>query len=532
MCTIASPYFPNHSTCTLQRSFREWKVSLYLASVFTRPQMSIESSPLPCSLADQGIKIRIRKDIRVRKRPMQVLEPPTPIPLPTSSGAPSLLPASGNSGPAYPSSTGPPVRLEAPPNSNTGGNSRPGSGSDGGGSNNAFAHFPSSTGPPVRLGTPPAPSTTSGGGIPFPSSSARPVRLESRDEHNDRGYEAERERENHRMDRDRDRERERERDFERHRERDDDRISLRRTSGSGSYPSVQSGHRRDASGPGMVTPRCESGDLSRQTKRLRVDDPMETSSIPGGQEVSEPSPISAPSTAQPSSASWAPMDATLSGPATAAAPAPPPSAPADHSPPGSVHYTSATSAPPAYDHRFQGHPPAPAPGPGYQPAYEATHHQSTGTTPTHYPPPPPPHPYSHVPHQPYAYTHPPPAPQPQWHPPPPPPQYDPYMYQHPPPPPPHHHYQQHHVPPPPRRPQGGTSIKRTHHLHHLRTGTTIISNMLLSHRLPQELNSNSQQPLIHLRLHHRIHSTLCNPVIIMLLRLLLRDRLRQEQEVQ
>ncbi|KAL0564460.1 velum formation-related protein, partial [Marasmius crinis-equi] len=33
-----------------------------------------ESTPLSCSLADQGIKIRIRKDIRVRKRPMPQVE--------------------------------------------------------------------------------------------------------------------------------------------------------------------------------------------------------------------------------------------------------------------------------------------------------------------------------------------------------------------------------------------------------------------------------------------------------------------------
>ncbi|KAG5638690.1 hypothetical protein H0H81_010915 [Sphagnurus paluster] len=37
-----------------------------------------ESTPLSCSLADQGIKIRIRKDIRVRKRPLQALEHPLP----------------------------------------------------------------------------------------------------------------------------------------------------------------------------------------------------------------------------------------------------------------------------------------------------------------------------------------------------------------------------------------------------------------------------------------------------------------------
>ena len=36
-----------------------------------------ESTPLSCSLADQGIKIRIRKDIRVRKRPIAALAPPS-----------------------------------------------------------------------------------------------------------------------------------------------------------------------------------------------------------------------------------------------------------------------------------------------------------------------------------------------------------------------------------------------------------------------------------------------------------------------
>ncbi|KAF8624058.1 hypothetical protein AX15_006073 [Amanita polypyramis BW_CC] len=38
-----------------------------------------ESTPLSCSLADQGIKIRIRKDIRIRKRPIQALEPLQPL---------------------------------------------------------------------------------------------------------------------------------------------------------------------------------------------------------------------------------------------------------------------------------------------------------------------------------------------------------------------------------------------------------------------------------------------------------------------
>ncbi|KAJ2977746.1 hypothetical protein NUW54_g11381 [Trametes sanguinea] len=40
-----------------------------------------ESTPLSCSLADQGIKIRIRKDIRVRKRPVPALDAPMPLPI-------------------------------------------------------------------------------------------------------------------------------------------------------------------------------------------------------------------------------------------------------------------------------------------------------------------------------------------------------------------------------------------------------------------------------------------------------------------
>ncbi|KAG2005580.1 hypothetical protein CC2G_001974 [Coprinopsis cinerea AmutBmut pab1-1] len=40
-----------------------------------------ESTPLSCSLADQGIKIRIRKDIRVRKRPNQGYDLPLPLPM-------------------------------------------------------------------------------------------------------------------------------------------------------------------------------------------------------------------------------------------------------------------------------------------------------------------------------------------------------------------------------------------------------------------------------------------------------------------
>lgn len=46
-------------------------------SIFTPPLcVEAESTPLSCSLADQGIKIRIRKDIRVRKRPIAALTNP------------------------------------------------------------------------------------------------------------------------------------------------------------------------------------------------------------------------------------------------------------------------------------------------------------------------------------------------------------------------------------------------------------------------------------------------------------------------
>ena len=86
-----------------------------------------ESTPLSCSLADQGIKTRIRKDSRVRKRPMPVLDPPHPIPLssaplPTpsssngSSGSqPTILPSPSNGGTVFPSMSAPPVRFDGPP---------------------------------------------------------------------------------------------------------------------------------------------------------------------------------------------------------------------------------------------------------------------------------------------------------------------------------------------------------------------------------------------------------------------------------
>ncbi|KAI0799711.1 velvet factor-domain-containing protein [Irpex lacteus] len=51
-----------------------------------------ESTPLSCSLADQGIKIRIRKDIRVRKK-AGVSDMPQPIPMPLPVPVP--LPSNG-----------------------------------------------------------------------------------------------------------------------------------------------------------------------------------------------------------------------------------------------------------------------------------------------------------------------------------------------------------------------------------------------------------------------------------------------------
>ncbi|KAJ3573235.1 hypothetical protein NP233_g2570 [Leucocoprinus birnbaumii] len=57
-----------------------------------------ESTPLSCSLADQGIKIRIRKDIRVRKRPNPAMEQPMSVSLTsTHQQYPSnALPSSSN----------------------------------------------------------------------------------------------------------------------------------------------------------------------------------------------------------------------------------------------------------------------------------------------------------------------------------------------------------------------------------------------------------------------------------------------------
>ncbi|KAI0341169.1 hypothetical protein BDW22DRAFT_1332963 [Trametopsis cervina] len=54
-----------------------------------------ESTPLSCSLADQGIKIRIRKDIRVRKKPGPA-DGPTPMPMPMPMPVPIPMPVSSN----------------------------------------------------------------------------------------------------------------------------------------------------------------------------------------------------------------------------------------------------------------------------------------------------------------------------------------------------------------------------------------------------------------------------------------------------
>lgn len=57
-----------------------------------------ESTPLSCSLADQGIKIRIRKDIRVRKK-AGVSDMPQPIPMPLPVPVP--LPSNGALQPTF-----------------------------------------------------------------------------------------------------------------------------------------------------------------------------------------------------------------------------------------------------------------------------------------------------------------------------------------------------------------------------------------------------------------------------------------------
>ncbi|KAG9308102.1 velvet factor-domain-containing protein [Chiua virens] len=51
-----------------------YSAAFYVYTAKKFPGME-ESTPLSCSLADQGIKIRIRKDIRVRKRPIAALAP-------------------------------------------------------------------------------------------------------------------------------------------------------------------------------------------------------------------------------------------------------------------------------------------------------------------------------------------------------------------------------------------------------------------------------------------------------------------------
>ncbi|KAG2361093.1 hypothetical protein BDR07DRAFT_1461634 [Suillus spraguei] len=130
-----------------------------------------ESTPLSCSLADQGIKIRIRKDIRVRKRPNPALTTPidtdhnnneedendTPASAVTSSGQfkrPRHGTLSSNGAPDLQTPTGSLVGLPAWPSSTSldpmlGAPSAPGG-----------VELPAPTHPP--------PSTSSGGTIPPP----------------------------------------------------------------------------------------------------------------------------------------------------------------------------------------------------------------------------------------------------------------------------------------------------------------------------------------------------------------------------
>ncbi|KAH7882003.1 velvet factor-domain-containing protein [Phlebopus sp. FC_14] len=119
-----------------------------------------ESTPLSCSLADQGIKIRIRKDIRVRKRPITALATPVdgdnpdddPDEEPNSAGPSSsssaIVPASSTGKRARHgtlSTNGPPVVL-GPPSAGARG---PGD-----------MTTPTSTAPTSLVGLPAWPSTT------------------------------------------------------------------------------------------------------------------------------------------------------------------------------------------------------------------------------------------------------------------------------------------------------------------------------------------------------------------------------------
>ena len=93
---IASPFFLLLFMFTQRRSFRAWRVCSPPARSLPDHDAcspvpvlfsSIESTPLSCSLADQGIKIRIRKDIRQRKPrgsgpPFPTMPLPHPLPQP------------------------------------------------------------------------------------------------------------------------------------------------------------------------------------------------------------------------------------------------------------------------------------------------------------------------------------------------------------------------------------------------------------------------------------------------------------------
>src|SRR5579863_1857738 len=75
--------------CTRRRNFRGWKVChLILLDDHASHAWLPESTALSCSLADQGIKIRIRKDIRQRKPRSGLSSFPIPNGQPLGPGVP------------------------------------------------------------------------------------------------------------------------------------------------------------------------------------------------------------------------------------------------------------------------------------------------------------------------------------------------------------------------------------------------------------------------------------------------------------
>jgi hypothetical protein len=80
---IANRYILLHSMYILPRNFPAWTVRVLIGNVSaTYNERFTDSTPLSMALADQGVKIRIRKDIRVRKRHRPG------VPLPMGAAAP------------------------------------------------------------------------------------------------------------------------------------------------------------------------------------------------------------------------------------------------------------------------------------------------------------------------------------------------------------------------------------------------------------------------------------------------------------